>query len=152
MGNSSSSQSSQKASSAAPAQARTAGCPVPHGDAESASRSSGTSQARGIAYNVYAQPLDPTNNMPAAPAQARAPGQTKDLSTDRVQSSIRKGGTAEGTTWLYPSPQMFWNALVRKRKAENVDEGDMPVVVSIHNEMNERAWKLLLEWEAKHTA
>ena len=74
------------------------------------------------------------------------------LSTDRVASSIRKGGTAEGTTWLYPSPQMFWNALVRKQKAENVGEVDMPVVVSIHNEMNERAWKLLLGWEAAHAA
>jgi cytochrome c heme-lyase len=47
---------------------------------------------------------------------------------------------------------MFWNALVRKRKAEHVDEDDMPVVVKIHNEMNERTWKMLLGWEAAHAA
>lgn len=39
---------------------------------------------------------------------------------------------------------------VRKNKADNVDEEDMDVVVKIHNEMNERAWRKLLEWESLH--
>ena len=124
------------------------------------------SHARGPVYNVYAQPISPpaaasggggvglsaSNQMPATPAQARAPGQVADLSTERVSSSIRKGGTEAGTTWQYPSPQMFWNALVRKRKADSVSEADMPVVVRIHNEMNERTWRQLLGWEAAHAA
>jgi cytochrome c heme-lyase len=42
---------------------------------------------------------------------------------------------------------MFWNALVRKNKADGVKEDDMNMVVSIHNEMNERAWRQLLQWE-----
>lgn len=50
--------------------------------------------------------LDPSNNMPANANQLPAPGQKQALSTDRVQSTIPKGGTE--STWSYPSPQMFW--------------------------------------------
>ncbi len=99
-------------------------------------------------YNVYAQPIDPTNQMPANPNQQPAPGQAVPLSTDRVPSNIPKGGTEE--TWTYPSPQMFWNALVRKGKAEGAKEEDMDVVVAIHNNMNENTWRTVLEWEELH--
>lgn len=69
-------------------------------------------------YNVYSQRVDsksgtvaedelnPDNNMPTNPNQEPAPGQKSPLSTDRVKSTIPKGG--EETTWTYPSPQMFW--------------------------------------------
>eukprot|EP00903_Cladosiphon_okamuranus_P018104 g16661.t1 len=101
-------------------------------------------------YNVYSQRIDsttvdPTNNMPANPNQQPAPGQEKPLSTSRVASTIPKGG--EESTWTYPSPQMFWNALTRKGKAEGTQEDDMDMVVSIHNNMNELTWKKILEWE-----
>lgn len=122
-----------------------------NGDANSAPAAQAPasgSKARGTVYNVYAQPIDPKNQMPATANQQPSAGQTKPLSTERVQSSIPKGGTE--STWLYPSPQMFWNALVRKNKAENVEEDDMDVVVKIHNEMNERAWRRLMEWEELH--
>ena len=46
-------------------------------------------------------------------------------------STIPKGGTA--STWTYPSPQMFYNALVRKDKAQDVTPQDMESVVSVHN-------------------
>lgn len=101
-------------------------------------------------YNVYAQPIDPTNQMPANPNQKPAPGQAAPLSTDRVASGIPKGGTA-AETWTYPSPQMFWNALVRKGKAEGAKEEDMEVVVAIHNNMNENTWRQVLEWERLHS-
>ncbi len=61
------------------------------------------------------------------------------------QSSIPKSGT-DGT-WTYPSPQMFFNSLNRKGKAEDVTEDDMDVIVSIHNNMNEKAWFEVEEWE-----
>jgi cytochrome c heme-lyase len=99
-------------------------------------------------YNVYAQPIDPTNQMPANPNQKPAPGQAAPLSTERVASGIPKGGTRE--TWTYPSPQMFWNALTRKGKAEGAKEEDMDVVVAIHNNMNENTWRQVLEWERLH--
>jgi Cytochrome c/c1 heme lyase len=41
-------------------------------------------------YNVYAQPLDPTNNMPSNPNQLPAPTQSTPLSTERVASTIPK--------------------------------------------------------------
>ena len=123
-------------------------CPIDHSKGGPPAGAGGAVRARGTAYNVYAQPLDPSNQMPAVAAQAPSPGQRLPLSTTRVQASIRKGGT-EGT-WTYPSPQMFWNALVRKGKADGVDETDMDSVVSIHNEMNERAWAQLVRWEGLH--
>jgi Cytochrome c/c1 heme lyase len=51
--------------------------------------------------------LDSTNNMPREPNQRPWAGQQAPLSTQRVVSSIPKGGTAD--SWLYPSPQMFFN-------------------------------------------
>lgn len=51
--------------------------------------------------------IDPLNNMPLEPNQQPCPGQRKLLSTERQVSNIPKGGTE--STWLYPSPQMFFN-------------------------------------------
>ncbi len=75
--------------------------------------------------------LDPNNNMPAEPNQQPFPGQRVPLPTDRQPSSIPKSGT-QGT-WLYPSPQMFYNALQRKGKGGDVHEQDMEAVVYNHN-------------------
>jgi len=99
-------------------------------------------------YNVYNQKIDPKNQMPATANQQPAAEQAVDLSVDRVQSSIPKGGTE--STWLYPSPQMFWNALVRKNKTEGASEEDMDHVVRIHNSMNENTWNVIMEWERLH--
>lgn len=75
------------------------GCPVPHD-----------------------QKLDPNgcpipkdfnhDNMMPAPNQRPSPGQPFDLSTNRVKSSIPKAGGDE--KWVYPSEQMFWNAMIKK--------------------------------------
>ena len=45
---------------------------------------------------------------------------------------------------------MFYNALKRKGKGDDVEEADMKMIVAIHNGMNERAWKDVLEWEKAH--
>jgi len=89
-------------------------------------------------YNVYSQEIDPTNNMPATPNQGLHEQQAYKLSTERVTSGIPKGGT--DTTWTYPSPQMFYNALKRKGKGDDVGEHDVQVIVDIHNNMNETTW------------
>ena len=75
-------------------------------------------------FNVYSQPIDPKNNMPANPNQLPREGQRRPIETSRVKSSIPKGGT-DDDTWTYPSPQMFYNALNRKGKGEGVDEDDV---------------------------
>ena len=56
------------------------GCPVKH------SKSGSTHPE----YNVYSQPIDPTNNMPKVANQLPAPNQSKALSTERVASTIPK--------------------------------------------------------------
>ncbi|KAI8101898.1 hypothetical protein M9434_006960 [Picochlorum sp. BPE23] len=118
-----------------------------------------------VSYNVYNQViqeksqedgttrkredlLDPRNNMPLQANQEPCPGQKELLSTDRIQSNIPKGGT--DTTWLYPSPQMFYNALKRKGKGDDVEEKDMESVVAAHNTMNEITWQHVWAWEQLH--
>merc|ERR1712224_1085810 len=54
------------------------------------------------------------------------------------------GATTE--TWVFPSPQMFFNAV--KRKGGDADEESMQTVVNIHNRVNEYCWKKILEWES----
>jgi len=92
--------------------------------------------------------INPDNMMPA-PNQEPADGQAASLSTERVASTIPRAGDGL-ETWTYPSEQMFYNALLRKGKGDGVQEQTMSAVVAIHNNMNERAWKQVLEWEAMH--
>lgn len=92
--------------------------------------------------------LDPRNNMPLEANQMPCPGQRKPLTTERVASNIPKGGTA--STWLFPSPQMVFNALNRKGKADDVTEDDMESFVYAHNAMNERTWSSVMLWEQLH--
>jgi cytochrome c heme-lyase len=92
--------------------------------------------------------LDPRNNMPLEANQKPCPGQKELLSTERIQSNIPKGGT-QGT-WVYPSPQMFYNALKRKGKGDDVVEKDMESVVQAHNTMNELTWREVYAWEMLH--
>lgn len=109
-------------------------------------------------------PVNPTNNMPPG-SQERAPGQEVALSTTRVRSTIpmseeaaRAGGVpahqpgataaAAASTWVYPSEQQFFNAM--RRKGWQPDERDMGTVVAIHNAVNERAWREVMQWEALH--
>ena len=97
-------------------------------------------------YNVYNQKLNPTNNMPSNANQQPSSGQMGNLDKQRVKSTIPKGGT-DNDTWQYPSPQMFWNALVRKNKEEGASEADIEAVVTVHNNMNETTWKQVMIWE-----
>ncbi|KKY14560.1 putative cytochrome c1 heme lyase [Diplodia seriata] len=47
--------------------------------------------------------------------------------------------------WIYPSEEMFFNAMRRKKFDPRVE--DMRSIVPIHNAVNERAWKEIKEWE-----
>lgn len=94
--------------------------------------------------------VDPANMMPPA-NQIPSPGQPFLLSTERESSTIPKAG--EKTTWVYPSPQMFWNAMLRKGwkwEKDNLSPDDMDHIIRIHNMNNERAWREVLKWESFH--
>ena len=62
---------------------------------------------------------------------------------------LQGGAAASGSTWTYPSPQMFYNALARKGKlTDDTAEEDIASVVALHNNMNEKTWAKVLQWEA----
>ena len=74
------------------------------------------------------------------------------LSKKRQVSTIPKGGT-ETDKWVYPSEQMFFNAMIRKGwkfKDEDLKGEDMKHIITIHNKNNEDAWQEILKWEALH--
>jgi cytochrome c heme-lyase len=130
------------------------GCPVKHSTPHPKNTSSGCpvkhDDSRYPEYNVYSQPIDKTNQMPkGVRTQMPTPTQKAEISTERVKSSIPKGGeTEDGTTWTYPSPQQFYNALSRKGKlGDDTSEEDMDSVVALHNNMNEKTWAQVVEWE-----
>lgn len=91
--------------------------------------------------------LNPDNMMPMHPNQIPDPDQPFDLSKERVISNIPK---QDGQKWVYPSEQMFWNAMKKKGwnwKDEAIKQKDMENIIKIHNVNNERAWQEVLKWE-----
>ena len=104
---------------AAPAQTP-AQCPVPHDD------------------------VNPRNQMPNLQQHPISMNQAASLSTERVSSTIPRD---ERATWDYPSPQQFYNALVRK--GWETPEEHVDTMVDIHNFLNEQAWGEVLKWEER---
>jgi len=97
-----------------------------------------------------ADAVDPLNMMPP-PNQRPSPGQPFPLPIHRQTSSIPKAGTSEH--WVYPSQQMFWNAMLRKGwkwGPDDIEAKDMDDIIKIHNANNESAWQEVLKWEALH--
>ncbi|XP_046479828.1 holocytochrome c-type synthase [Neodiprion pinetum] len=101
--------------------------------------------------NVADGDINPLNMMPAGNQQP-APDQPFPLPTERQVSSIPKASD-EGSFWVYPSQQMFWNAMLRKGwrwKNDDLAPKDMDDIIKIHNANNEQAWQEVLKWEALH--
>ncbi|KAK7242855.1 holocytochrome-c synthase [Aureococcus anophagefferens] len=75
-------------------------------------------------------------------ARRRARAGPGERPVDRARREQHPDADA-GARWAYPSPQMFWNSLVRKGKVGGASEGDMDTVIAVHNSMNEatpKAW------------
>ena len=90
--------------------------------------------------------INPLNQMPDL-AQTPALNQKLDLPVERTESSIPRDAS---TKWDYPSPQQFYNALVRK--GWETPEEHVETMVDIHNFLNERAWLEVLKWEKRSYA
>lgn len=90
--------------------------------------------------------LDPRNMMPTDLEHMRPGQEHLNLSKDREKSSIPKTGSEN--TWVYPSPQQFYNALLRKNKDPEADS--MDAVVFVHNVVNEETWNTIMEREAMY--
>jgi len=102
------------------------------------------------AATAQGQDIDPANMMPPA-NQVPAPDQPFDLSVNRQESKIPRAGTEKN--WVYPSEQMFWNAMLRKGwrwKEDDLAPHDMSNIIRLHNRNNEQAWEEILKWEAMH--
>ncbi|XP_044268606.1 holocytochrome c-type synthase [Tribolium madens] len=98
--------------------------------------------------------INPLNMMGPA-NQNPSPGQPFPLPTERQVSNIPRAIVQDGDSpfWVYPSQQMFWNAMLRKGwrwKDEDVTQKDMDDIIKIHNANNEQAWLEVLKWEALH--
>lgn len=106
-------------------------CPVQH------------AQSRGCPVD---HSLNPLNQMPVLPQSPL--DNSEQLPTQRSLSSIpRPADGARKETWEYPSPQQFYNALVRKGWETPVEH--VETMVDIHNFLNERAWAEVLKWEKR---
>ncbi|KAF1355478.1 cytochrome c/c1 heme-lyase [Delphinella strobiligena] len=110
---------------------------------------------------VHAPP--PTNHPPNAPfMRLKGLGTDREISTiPRAQSILEHaeaanthspanyeqdtGADAKSGNWVYPSEQMFFQAM--KRKNFNPEAEDMKSIVPIHNAVNERAWVEIKKWE-----
>jgi Cytochrome c/c1 heme lyase len=88
--------------------------------------------------------LNPLNQMPSL-SQTPAQNQITNLSLSRTQSSISRD---QSSKWEYPSPQQFYNALVRK--GWETPEEHIETMVEIHNFLNEEAWEEVKKWERRH--
>jgi len=110
------------------------GCPVPH-----------SNRASSLSCPSHSSEQSSKNQMPTDLAQKPLPGQTISLDTARAMSSIPTTEESDSKHWVYPSEQMFFDAM--RRKNWNPNEIDMKTVVPIHNAVNERAWAQILEWE-----
>ena len=124
-------------------QPTSAKCPVDHSAMAPTSSSSAPAQCP-VQHDGDGAPLNPRNQMPNLPQHAIYQNQTASLSTERITSSIPRG---EGSNWDYPSPQQFYNALVRK--GWETPEEHVDTMVEIHNFLNEQAWNEVLKWESR---
>lgn len=91
----------------------------------------------------HSKGLNPLNQMPEL-VQAPAPNQTMTLPLARTESTIPRDPSAK---WEYPSPQQFYNALVRK--GWETPEEHVETMVEIHNFLNEEAWGEVMKWEKR---
>lgn len=73
------------------------------------------------------------------------------LSAQRQASTIPRtepDAAPSSSTWMYPSPRMFYNAL--KRKGWETEGKDVEAMVQVHNWLNEAVWDEVCQWESLH--
>lgn len=93
--------------------------------------------------------LDSQTNLPnEAELQRKSTETASQLAADRTASSIPRASSSQ--TWTYPSPRMFYNALLRK--GHDTRPEDIEPMLKVHNFLNERVWEEVLGWEAEHAS
>ncbi|KAH8093774.1 cytochrome c and c1 heme-lyase [Cristinia sonorae] len=118
-------------------------CPIDHNNPSASTSKPVQPPAQCPISHDSSAPINPLNQMPTL-SQAPAADQNADLPTEREVSSIPRDSSSK---WEYPSPQQFYNALVRK--GWETPEEHVETMVHIHNFLNEQAWLEILKWEKK---
>jgi len=80
------------------------------------------------------------STIPRAALSSSSPGNTAPANNENESGSSTSGN------WIYPSEQMFFEAM--RRKSYSPEAADMKTIVPIHNAVNEQAWKEIKAWEA----
>lgn len=83
------------------------------------------------------------STIPRAMPTSTTPSQAE--SSHSPANNEQESGASSSGNWIYPSEQMFFNAM--KRKNYNPQTEDMKNIIPIHNAVNERAWKEIKQWE-----
>lgn len=96
------------------------------------------------AHEGAGMPINPLTYMPFDSDLNAASNTSLALSRERESSTIPRADTL-GESWKYPSPQMFYSALLRKGHPAPIENID--TMVAIHNTLNENVWQLVLQWE-----
>lgn len=78
--------------------------------------------------------------LPGTAAAAADEKERKPANNEQETAADKASGN-----WVYPSEEMFFNAMKRKKFDPRAE--DMRSIVPIHNAVNERAWKEIKEWE-----
>jgi cytochrome c heme-lyase len=147
------------------AQARANGSQTanPHDSSTSASpsTSSASSPSTAVPASCDSSTLNQSTSSPAPTATSllshlqlatsrevsTIPRALPDLPSARPANNERDTGSDKKTgNWIYPSEQMFFEAM--RRKSYDPKETDMKTIVPIHNAVNERAWYEIKKWEA----
>jgi len=136
-------------SSASASTTNTHECPVKNDAVSTSTNRSGGCPVQNENKNLPASIEEAANH-----AQTPRPDQRFPLSTYRVVSSIPRADDmaiaahhqpGEENKWVYPSQQQIYNAM--RRKGYDVEESAIPMVIQIHNSVNERSWNLVKRWE-----
>ncbi|KAH0164264.1 cytochrome c and c1 heme-lyase, partial [Aureobasidium melanogenum] len=90
--------------------------------------------------------LDTFREISTIPRALSAEGHDAAINTHSPANNEQESGVDEKSgNWVYPSEEMFFNAM--KRKNYDPDAADMRTIVPIHNAVNEQAWKEIKAWE-----
>lgn len=123
-------------------------CPIQHSEPLTSSASARCPVAHG------SDEINPLNQVPLSLSQTPATTQSMALSVERERSSIpcatfseQDPSSSASSNWVYPSPQQFYNALVRK--GYDMPQEQMSTMVQLHNFLNEEAWAEVLAWERR---
>jgi cytochrome c heme-lyase len=90
--------------------------------------------------------LDNSREISTIPRAVSAGGHDAAVNTHSPANNEQESGVDEKSgNWVYPSEEMFFNAM--KRKNHDPEAADMRTIVPIHNAVNEQAWKEIKAWE-----